>query len=434
MTKKSCILYFLILMIGIPSKVFSQSSYNRVVIQTIGVRSPDKPKDLPAAVSLSRYKELVDKFKCYPKPPLYLDPLCDNLRKEDVQNCLRNLVKKVDGSDVVILHILSHGEFDETSSDSNHFYLVCNDKKLNGEDIIDELKEITKKGSLVIFFLDACFSGGLFEGEMDDLIKNGALVFYASSKLDQPSVLVGDTTAFTNTILRTFEKEYVTPDSLTNTLKRTFERNSSQTPEIKYFPTSFCVGDKEIQDFPILKPVTKPAKKCQPYIGIALGYPYASVFAGLSLWQHLKVEIGCSFLNVKESDEVYLYSSNNPSPYGYRYSTNNLRLYLQSGWEFDLGKNWYLTPMVGVSYLSLSGDPIEGYKSESRIGDGTSAVCLTANARLSWAPFRDKHWQLNVNAGKEWGVGDSDYKLIRNYIDHKTIEGFRGQIGITYNF
>ncbi len=384
----------------------------------------------------------------------FLPPLIGTVTANSVSQQLADLTGRHDlANQVVIIHIIGHGKVE-----NGKYLLMCSDDDIPGDDIVDCLKYIANQGALVVLFLNTCYSGALLDKYTPSIITgDGAIAFFGSSSRQDTTPELDQKTELSKYILEVFKNmhpgayesrtDVLSLGSLEDFIKTNVKK---PTPFIEFFTKEDGEEYKgyNIYGYPIMsKPNTNirstgteggkgDSLKINPqfYLGAAFGYPYASFFAGLSLWQHLKIEIGCSYLNAKESDDVYLYSSTNPSPFGYRYSTNNLRLYLQSGWEFDLGKDWYLTPMVGVSYLSLSGNPISGYKSDSGIGNGASAVCLTTNARLSFAPFKNKHWELSVTAGKEWGVGDSNYKLIRDYIDHKAIEGFRGQLGITYNF
>ncbi len=417
---------------GTDTSVLTPKNKDRVVVQTIGIRYKQPGMDLSSSADLNQYEDFVDNNLFGYKSHQYRVPLNGYLTKDSITNCLQQIEFNTKASDIVIIHIIGHGEYD---AEHDMYYLLCNDKKLSGDVILSSLQKMANKGALVIIFLDTCNSGAICKKLNNRFVKNknGGIVFYASSNFQQDSSQLQGSTKFSTTILNTFAKGEVLTLSLLSEVISKKVKSKDQTPETKFLPLNGTIDEISIENYPIIKQQVH-IKKISSYIGAAFGYPYASFFAGLSLWQHLKIEIGCSYLNAKESDDVYLYSSTNPSPFGYRYSTNNLRLYLQSGWEFDLGKDWYLTPMVGVSYLSLSGNPISGYKSDSGIRNGASAVCLTTNARLSFAPFKNKHWELSVTAGKEWGVGDSNYKLIRDYIDHKAIEGFRGQLGITYNF
>lgn len=425
----------------------------KISVLAIGVRdySNRGKSDLMSANILNKYEqvEIQNNLKYE-----LLPPLIGTVGARSVSKQLSDLTGKKDLSNqVVIIHIVGHGKIE-----NGKYLLMCSDEDVSGDVIVKRIQYMANQGALVLLFLNTCYSGALLDKYTSSLVTGeGAIAFFGSSPRHETSPELDQKAELSNYILEVFEDLHpgaygrktglLTLGSLESFIQANVNK---PTPFVEFFTKENSEEYKgyNIYGYPIMsKPNSNPGStgtggrqggslKIIPqfYLGTAFGYPYASLFAGLSLWQHLKVEFGCSYLNVKESDDVYLYSSTNPSPFGYRYSIKKLRLYLQSGWEFDLGKNWYLTPMVGVSYLSLSGDPISGYKSESGIGDGASAVCLTTNARLSWAPFKNKHLQLNVTAGKEWGVGDSNYKSIRDYIDHKTIEGFRGQLGITYNF
>lgn len=254
---------FLSFMIGFPCVGFPQNfreedhSYKRVLIQTIGIKYYDPRYDLPAAVSLKGYREIANKaFRCYPDSASYHKPLCDYLKADDVKKCLLELEKDARPSDIIILHILSHGKYDETSSKNNKFVLICNGDSLNGDEICEPIKRMANSGSLVIFFLDACNSEGLFDGKGDqyvDIKNGGAIAFFASSEYNKNSIQIGDTTAFTQTILRTLDKKDLTLESITEALNNTFKDNSSHKPQIKYIPENYYYHGVKINKFPLIQ-------------------------------------------------------------------------------------------------------------------------------------------------------------------------------------
>ncbi|UKK58654.1 caspase family protein [Prevotella communis] len=429
----------------------TQSIRKKIHILAIGIGTYKKPlEDLLAAYQLNHYSSIAHDYiwPNYKKQDKHekVEKILSTVSVNDVKNGLGNFLKIIDNENpkdvVVMIHILGHGE-----AVNNEYYLVCsNGEKISGTEIKEYLIEMANKGALVIVFLDTCHAGALFkDGDFSSINskKNGAIAFYASSQAGQEAdgfKKDEKKAPFTDIILRTlaneneeaYNSDTLTLYSLKHYVEERFE-GKKQKPCVKLFPQN--------KDFKILLKAGK-VKKFSIYTGILVGQPIVSAFGGLTLFKncivHGKIEAGVSILPQREANSVYLYKSDNRFSGGYNYISSFIQPFVRLGAEIDLGKDWSLIPLVGLSFLSISGDPIPDVGASDGKGEKATATCLSSNVRLAWAPFKMKNWQIHATAGYDVGIGDTNYNKLRENDDVKKmaeyLKGLRGQLGVVYNF
>lgn len=431
---------FLSVLMEYPYMGFAQSSektnteFNRVLIQAIG------EKDLPASTQLIRYDEIAkSKFDSYPNKAVFREPLYDSLKVADVVNCLENLSLEAKGSDIVILHVISHGSYDEKSVLNNKFDLICKDGNLNGEKICSLIQSMTSKGTFVIFLLDACQAEGIFKNVPDFMITSGGIAFYASSKYNQKSTHISSSSLFTNTIFSVFENEdNVTLESLNTALTNAFKRNNNQNPYLRILPEVYYVGDDNILDYPIINlKATKesiaqesrtgvnppPTKNNRFYGGIAIGTNHTpTLFGDINIGfdlKHIRVEAGAS-IAFTTSEDVYIYNTNGILQNTYNYRSCNF--YGRIGYDimscFKEKTRWELVPLVGISGNYISGKQQDGFNSD--IGKDATSLMLSANCRFAYDLTNKGRFFLQGTLGYDFALDNNtkvlgESKYIKNW-------------------
>ena len=446
---------------------------NNIRLLTIGIGSfPEPYVKINAPAIINRYKE-VETFleKTFHKTPIHI-PLSNSIvNKQEITDQFTNLMNNVNNKDLVIISIASHGDF---IGENKEYVLVCTDGTIQGSEFNFYVEEIAKKGAYVLFFIDTCRGGALFDSiSINDSSKlekiDGFVVYYASSKREENSKQIEYALPFSQRIIDIFSgkvndsfsrSKWTNLDKIEACVNTVFsgegiENQQPQHPNIRIFPERIAQKIRmlslfrQVEDIPIIKKVnivspikTDTVQKVSFYIGASVGQPLASAFVGATLFKnyivHGKIEAGVSILPQREANSVYLYKSDNRFSGGYNYISSFIQPFVRLGAEIDLGKDWSLIPLVGLSFLSISGDPISDVGASDGKGEKATATCLSSNVRLAWAPFKKKNWQIHATAGYDVGIGDTNYNKLRENDDVKKmaeyLRGLRGQLGVVYNF
>lgn len=240
-------------------------SKDRVCVLTIGIDTfRDREfHELKSYSKLDQYKKISKdclglSYRENPKPVLLNKP---EVNADEVRNALCDYARQSKASDVIIIHILSHGVVE-----NDEYYLVCSDTDsedyantaISGEEIRGYLERMANKGAIVIVFIDTCHAAALFEkSTFSPKSNNGAIAYYASSPSDTTA---NEASRFTTTILDIlqYKKEayneygFVTMGSLAAHIEATLTSNTvkkKQDPVTKYFSN---YDDDIFCDYPII--------------------------------------------------------------------------------------------------------------------------------------------------------------------------------------
>ena len=157
--------------------------------------------------------------------------LMGKVKAEDVCIALDSLEKKVSVTDLVIIPILSHGEFYD-----KEYYLICSDTKndslqnsaIPGSDLRRYFESMANKGAAVLVFLDTCHAATIFEGiEFTPESDHGLIAYYAASKSEESGKEIMGQTRFSKTISEIFNnaapksnlREFVTLNNIEKTIE-----------------------------------------------------------------------------------------------------------------------------------------------------------------------------------------------------------------------
>ncbi|MBR5934999.1 MAG: caspase family protein [Bacteroidaceae bacterium] len=396
----------------------TESPRNRVLIQTIGIRY--KENDLHSASSLSQYrKSLAEKyiFPGYPDSSIVFSLHGDTLSASIIDSHLKNLEYETSSTDVVIIHIIGHGEYDEAN---DMYYLICSDgSKLSGDDLCKYITTISGKGALVVVFLDTCHSGALFKkGENGSHFgNNGGVALFAASQRKQDATDLGQS-KFTNTIFEVLK----TNKSLTlgtlakkigekyhnDSIEKEIDISTGQNPYAFFFPKNRFLDGYKIKDYPIIRAAvskktigkdTLQSTNSRFYVGITVGSnhtctPYANVNLGVDINNSHKIEAGFTHSLLKKSDEVYMYDNNGIIQNALQYKA--MSFYARYGFNWlslckDKRRSEFIT-LAGLSGNIVKGDNLSGFNSSI----GKTAGSLMGDVCCRWALDLSKDNKRNV--------------------------------------
>ncbi|MCK8621050.1 caspase family protein [Prevotella sp. E13-27] len=372
---------------------------------------------------------------------------------EAFKDTLYNFARDTKQNDVVIIHILGHGE---TDSDGN-YYFICYDGKLEGSYICNQLKKMAGNGALVVIFLDTCEAGALFNNinQYFNYNNGGAIAFYASSKSNQKADEIEQYTRFTKTILSTLKNEnsvafsestqFLTLGGLKNVINAAFGTNDDSPPEKRQTPQSLFLSEKGkidgyiIEDYPLIKKVTDgipfpPTPKTPRYVyaGASGGLnitptPYTNINIGLDINHRHKIEFGAS-LAFTQSDDVFIYDKNGILQNGYNYRGWNI--YGRYGCNvMPKESRWEIVPLGGFSENFIYG--LHGFNSDT--GKTASCFMFSASCRFARSICKDKQLLLHGTLGCDFPIkkdGNVDVLKEDKYIKNWCTIGPYVEIGI----
>lgn len=228
-----------------------------------------------------------------------ITPVVGNVTAEEVNCKISELAGKAKSNDIIIIHIIGHGKVE-----NGNYSLVCSDRDLPGKDILRNLEYMTKKGALVIFFLNTCYSGALLADSNSSLIKGeGAIAFFASSNRNETSPEKDQDAELSKYVIESLKR--IHPGAFAKsshlltlgTLKTFLEKNVvNPQPYIRFITkgSSETYNGQNIYAFPIIKESDvfvheplKPAKAFLPWAvspnkgkgldGVLIGVEFASL-------------------------------------------------------------------------------------------------------------------------------------------------------------
>lgn len=435
---------------GVPQPTNVDIKRSRIRILTIGIGLYEKSLDLKhlnSAHDLSSYDKDSMAYKyIWPSYNSHPDVISRNGRMgvKEVEDVLYNFAGDTNGQDVVIIHILGHGDFDEKTGE---YYLVCsNGEKIAGEYIRNQIYCMTDKGALVIVFLDTCHAGALFVGKepKDDRLK-GAIAFYPSSKPEQSSHEIERKTLFSQTIFNTFSHKnelafdigtspkYMSLGGIEKVLKSVFNGKSDQTSEPMYFAKKGKLDNCNIKYYPIINQEKiniwgSPRRKVPFYLGPSFGTnfktPYANLNLGVDINNQHKIEVGFTH-SLTKSDEVYIYDNNGIMQNALQYKA--MSIYARYGFNWlSLRKNKSrseLVTLAGFSGNLVKGDNTSGFNSNVGESAGSFMGNVCCRWTLDFSKDNKRNVLFNVTAGVDFPIKKDeninnalkDEKYIKNW-------------------
>lgn len=395
----------------------------RIRILTVGIGLYDNRDPLNSAQDLYRYGQKDSIAYKYIFPSYQSNErvvsLNGRVNSSVFSDSLYQFALRTRDRDVVIIHILGHGEV----SKNGEYRLVCSDDKvITGDVIRNQIFKMADEGALVIIFLDTCHAGALFDGKGAQYhsFERGSIAFFSSSSSSQSSYDIEQKTLFTQTILKTLSNgndvafdagtspKYMTLGGLEKVINTAFHGNTKQTPQTMFFPIVDNKAGKldnyQIKYYPIIKKIDPgaPKKKTPRYVyaGAAVGTnitptPYTNVNIGVDINQRHKIEIGASLAFV-QTDDVYIYDKNGILQNGYKYRGWNI--YGRYGYNvMPENSKLEIVPLIGLSGNFISGKQLSGYNSD--IGKSASSLMGSVNCRFAHSLCKDKKILLHGTLG-----------------------------------
>ena len=155
-----------------------------------------------------------------------------------------------------------------------------------------------------------------------------------------------------------------------------------------------------------------------------------SIAFGLNM-KHHQLELDAVY-GTKESDNLFFYDANDNLLAGYNY--NAIKASLTYGYEFPVSDIFYITPMVGISYLAYLGNKASGNSASSRFQNANS---LSAIGGVRFSVGFGKHFRLCITPEYHEAVyKDKNCKLFSSYDDDikKWHSGFNLNAGFLVYF
>ena len=173
--------------------------------------------------------------------------------------------------------------------------------------------------------------------------------------------------------------------------------------------------------------------KNRVYIGagyniMTLSGPSVTVGANLN---HHQIELGAIY-GLKKSDDLYFYDANDNLKAGYNY--NAIRASLTYGYEIAVSDFFFITPMVGVSYLAYLGNEAS---TSTKSTNYKNANALSAGGGIRLSVAFGKQFRLCITPEYYAAVyKDNNCKLLSSHDDNikNWNTGFNLNVGLLVYF